>query len=162
MGAAAAVSDAEALVSRMPEDKLARHPEVRARVLADRGAVELWPGHLDEAVRFLDAGVAAATSPGGEHERAACLGHLALVEALRGRLRHAAQLAGQAAVALAADEQRPPPQHPGPAALAALAWVHLERNELRTAGRLLKQLDAALECQPGQTDRGGGLPDSGV
>ena len=148
VGAAAAVSDAEALVSRMPEDKLARHPEVRARVLADRGAIELWPGHLDEAVRFLDAGVAAATGPGGEHERAACLGHLALVEALRGRLRHAAQLAGQAAVALAADEQRPPPQHPGPAALAALAWVHMERDERREAGRLLKQLDAALGVSP--------------
>ena len=80
----------------MPEDKLARHPEVRARVLADRGAVELWSGHLDEAARILDAGVAAAAGPGGEHERAACLGHLALVEALRGRLRRAAQLAGQA------------------------------------------------------------------
>ena len=146
VAAAAAVSDAEALVSRMPEDKLARHPEVRARVLADRGAVELWPGHLDEAARFLDAGVAAATGPGGEHERAACLGHLALVEALRGQLRHAAQLADQAA-ALAADEQRPP-QHPGPAALAALAWVHLERDELREAGRLLKQLDAALSVSP--------------
>ena len=112
-------------------------------MLADRGAVELWSGHLDEAVRFLDAGVAAAAGPGGEHERAACLGHLALVEALRGRLRRAAQLAGQAAAALAADEQRPP-QHPGPAALAALAWVHMERDELPTAGRLLKQLDAAL------------------
>ena len=146
--AAAAVTDAEALVSRMPEDKLARHPEVRARVLADRGAIELWPGHLDEAVRFLDASVAAATGPGGEHERAACLGHLALVEALRGRLRHAAQLAGQAAVALAADEQRPPPQHPGPAALAALAWVHMERDERREAGRLLKQLNAALDVSP--------------
>ena len=146
--AAAAVSDAEALVSRMPEDKLARHPEVRARVLADRGAVELWPGHLDEAVRFLDAGVAAATGPGREHERAACLGYLALVETLRGRLRHAAQLAGQAAAALAADEQRPPPQQQGPAALAALAWVHLERDELPAAGRLLKQLDAALSVSP--------------
>ena len=148
VSAAAAVTDAEALVSRMPEDKLAQHPEVRARVLADRGAIELWPGHLDEAVRFLDASVAAATGPGGEHERAACLGHLALVEALRGRLRHAAQLAGQAAVALAADEQRPPPQHPGPAALAALAWVHMERDERREAGRLLKQLNAALDVSP--------------
>ena len=147
VAAAAAVSDAEALVSRMPEDKLAQHPEVRARVLADRGAVELWLGHFDEAVRFLDAGAAAATGPGGEHERAACLGNLALVEALRGRLRHAAQLAGQAAAALAADEQRPP-QHPGPAALAALAWVHLERDELPTAGRLLKQLNAALSVSP--------------
>ena len=131
VAAAAAVSDAEALVSRMPEDKLAQHPEVRARVLADRGAVELWPGHLDEAARFLDAGMAAAAGPGGEHERAACLGHLALVEALRGRLRHAAELAGQGAVALAADEQRPPPSIRAPRWLAALAWVHLERNELR-------------------------------
>ena len=147
VAAAAAVADAEALVSRIPEDKLAQHPEVRARVLADRGAVELWPGHLDEAVRFLDAGVAAAAGPGGEHERAACLGHLALVEALRGRLCRAARLAGQAAAALAADEQRPP-QHPGPAALAALAWVHLERDELPTAERLLKQLDAALNVSP--------------
>ena len=148
VAAAAAVSDAEALVSRMPEDKLAQHPEVRARVLADRGAVELWPGHLDEAARFLDAGVAAATGPGGEHERAACLGHLALVEALRGQLRHAAKLAGQATAALAAQEQPPPPQQQCPAALAALAWVHLERDELREAGRLLKQLDAALSVSP--------------
>ena len=147
VAAAAAVSDAESLVSRMPEDKLAQHPEVRARVLADRGAVELWPGHLDEAVRFLDAGIAAATGPGGEHERAACLGHLALVEALRGQLCHAVRLADQAAAALAADEQRPP-QQSGPAALAALAWVHLERDELPMAGRLLKQLDAALRVSP--------------
>ena len=148
VAAAAAVSDAEALVSRMPEDKLAQHPEVRARVLADRGAAELWPGHLDEAARFFDAGVAAATGPGGEHERAACLGHLALVEALRGRLRKAAKLAGQATAALAVEEQLPRPQHPGPAALAALAWVHLERDERRAAGRLLKQLDAALGISP--------------
>ena len=125
--AAAAVSDAEALVSQMPADKLAKHPEIRGRVLADRGAVELWPGHLDQAARFLDAGVAAATSPGGEHERAACLGYLALVEALRGQLRHAAKLADQAAATLADQEQRPP-QHQDLAALAALAWVHLERN----------------------------------
>ncbi len=148
VAAAAAVSAAEALVSRMPEDKLAQHPEVRALVLADRGAVELWPGHLDEAARFLGAGVAAAAGPGGEHERAACLGHLALVEALRGQLRHAAKLAGQAAAALTAEEQPPPPQQRGPAALAALAWVHLERDELREAGRLLKQLDAALSVSP--------------
>ncbi len=146
--AAAAVSDAEALIGRMPADKLARYPEVRARVLADRGAVELWPGHLDEAARFLDAGVAAATGPGGEHERAACLGQLALVEALRGQLRQAAKLAVQAAAALATEEQRPSPQQQGPAALAALAWVRIERDELREAGRLLKQLDDALSVSP--------------
>ena len=143
--AAAAVSDAEALVSRMPEDKLAQHPEVMTRVLADRGAVELWPGHLDAAARSLSAGVAAANGP---HERAACLGHLALVEALRGQLCRAARLAGRAAAALGAEEQPPRPQQQSAAALAALAWVHLERDELREAGRLLKQLDAALSVSP--------------
>ena len=61
--AAATVSQVEALISQMPEDKLAQHPEVRARALADRGAVELWRGHLGEAARFLDAGVAVATGP---------------------------------------------------------------------------------------------------
>ncbi|MFY9928824.1 MAG: LuxR C-terminal-related transcriptional regulator [Streptosporangiaceae bacterium] len=146
--AAAAVSDAQALVSQMPEDQLARHPQVRARVLADCGALELWAGHLGEAARFLDAGVAAAAGPGGEHERAACLGYLALVEALHGRLCHAVELADQAAAALAAGQQRPTAQHLGCAALAALAWVHLERGELREAGRLLKQLDEALGVSP--------------
>ena len=88
--AAAAAARAEVLVSRVPGGKLARHPEIRARVLSGRGAVELWSGHLDEAARTLESGVAAATASGGEDERADCLGHLALVEALRGRLRRAA------------------------------------------------------------------------
>ena len=117
-------------------------------MLSGRGAVELWSGHLDEAARILDSGVAAAAAPGGEHERADCLGHLALVEALRGRLRRAAKLAAQATAALAAGEQQPPAQHPDPAALVALAWVHLERNELREARSRLKQADAALGASP--------------
>ena len=117
-------------------------------MLSGRGAVELWSGRLDEAARILDSGVAAAAASGGEYERAGCLGHLALVEALRGRLRRAAKLAGQATAALAVDEQRPPAPHPDPPALAALAWVHLERGELREARSRLKQLDAALAASP--------------
>ena len=145
--AEAAVSQAEALASRVP-DELARRRHIAARVLADRGAVALWAGRLDEAASILDSGVAAAAASGGEHERASCLGHLALVEALRGRLRRAAKLAGQATAALAADEQRPPAPHPDPPALAALAWVHLERGELREARSRLRQLDAALAVGP--------------
>ena len=117
-------------------------------MLSARGAAELWSGHLDEAARVLDAGVAAAAASGEEHERAGCLGHLALVEALRGRLRRAAKLAAEATAALAADGQRPPAQHPNPAALVALAWVHLEHHELREARSLLKQVDAALGVSP--------------
>jgi LuxR family maltose regulon positive regulatory protein len=149
--AAAAAARAEALVSRIPGDRLAQHPEIRARVLADRGAVELWSGHLDEAVRILDTGAAAAAAaaaPGADREQAGCLGRLALVEALRGRLRRAAKLASQATAAPVADRQPPPDQPANPAALLALAWVHLEHSELRDAHRRLKQVEAALRVGP--------------
>jgi LuxR family transcriptional regulator, maltose regulon positive regulatory protein len=162
--AAAAASRAEALVSEVAggpgehDGRAARHQQIRARVLADRAAVELWSGRLDEAARILDSAVAAAATPGGQHERADCLGQLALVEALRGRLRCAAKLATEATAALAADEQQPPAQqhpvqqHPvrpqAAAAFAALAWVHLERGELREARGRLKQVDAALAVSP--------------
>jgi LuxR family maltose regulon positive regulatory protein len=142
--AAAAAARAEALVSRVPGGRPAWDRQIRAWVLSGRGAVELWSGHLDEAARILEPAVAAATSSGGEHERVGCLGQLALVEALRGRLHRAAKLATQPTAALTADEQQPPARHPAPAALVALAWVHLERGEPREARGLLKQADAAL------------------
>ena len=148
IAAAAAAAGAEVLVSRVPGDKLARHPEIRARVLSGRGAVELWSGHLDEAARTLESGAAAATASGGEDERADCLGHLALAEALRGRLCRAATVAAQAAAALTSGQPRPPVPHPNPAVLVALAWVHLEHNELREAHSRLKQADAALGVTP--------------
>ncbi len=146
--AAAAAAGAEALISAVPGSSLARNRKIRARVLSGRGAVELWSGHLDEAARTLDSGVAAATASGGQDERADCLGHLALAEALRGRLGRAAAAAAQATAALAASESRPPVPHAGPAALVALAWVHLEHGELREAHCLLKQADAALGVTP--------------
>ena len=80
---AVAASHAEALLGRVAGGKLTRHRQIRARVLSGRGAVELWSGHLDEAARTFDSGVAAATASGGEYERVGCLGQLALVEALR-------------------------------------------------------------------------------
>ena len=164
--AAAAASRARRLVSEVAgapgehDGKPVRHRQIQARVLADCAAVELWSGHLDEAARVLEPAVAATAAPGGEHERAACLGQLALVEALRGRLRRAVKLATEATAASAADEQQPlaqqppsaqqqlPAQHQAPAALAALAWVHLERGELREARGRLRQVDAALGVSP--------------
>ena len=146
--AAAAAVRAEALASRVPGDKLARHPDIRARVLTGRGAVELWSGHLDEAARVLESGVAAETASGRPGEPADCLGHLALAEALRGRLGRAATVAAQAAAARTGHQQRPPVPHPNPAALVALAWVHLEHYELREAHSRLEQADAALGVTP--------------
>jgi len=145
--AAGAATQAEILVSKVPGDMLARHPEIRVHVLFGHGAADLWSGRLDEAAHVLDLAVGAATGSGGERERARCLGHLALVEALRGQLRHAEKLAAQA-TAGQAGQQQPPAQHPDLAALVALAWVHLERNELRETHRWLKEADSALGANP--------------
>jgi LuxR family transcriptional regulator, maltose regulon positive regulatory protein len=146
--AAAAIDRAEALADMVGRDHLAGHPEIRARVLFGRGVVELWSGRLDEARRVLDSGVAAATAAGEEHERADCLGYLALVEALHGRLGRATRLAAETTAALPADEHPPRARHSNPASLVALAWVHLERGEPREARRLLKQADTALGAIP--------------
>ena len=144
VAAAAAADRAQVLVSMISPAKLARHPDIKAHVLSGRGAVELWSGHLDEAARTLESAVAAATAPGAEDLRAGCLGHLALVEAMRGRMGHAANVAAQAAVAFEAGQPQPPVPPPIPAALVALAWVHLEHYELSEARSRLKEADAAL------------------
>jgi LuxR family transcriptional regulator, maltose regulon positive regulatory protein len=143
-GAAAAAARAEMLLGSVPGGTLARRPGIRARVLSGRGAVELWSGRLDEAARVLESGVAVAATSGRQQDRADCLGRLALVEALRGRLGHAAKLATRATAELTAAEQRSPGQSANSAALVALAWVHLHRNELREARRCFKQADATL------------------
>jgi LuxR family maltose regulon positive regulatory protein len=146
IAAAAAAAGAQALISRVPGGKLAGHRQIQARVLSGRGAVELWSGHLDQAARTLESGLAAATASGAPDEQVDCLGQLALVEALRGRLGRAALSAAQMTAALPAGQRRPPVAHP--AALVALAWVHLEHYELREARSRLKQADAALSVTP--------------
>jgi LuxR family maltose regulon positive regulatory protein len=146
--AEAAADRAEALVSQVPGDLLARHPGVRAQVLAGCGIVELWSGHLDDAVRVFASGADAATASGAEHEQAECLGYLALAEALRGGLGRAAEQAARALVPVTAPGWQPPVKRPNPAATVALAWVNLERNDVREARRLLRQTDAALGANP--------------
>jgi LuxR family maltose regulon positive regulatory protein len=142
--AASAARRAQLMLAEVPGGKLARHPDIRRRVLSGHAAVELWSGHLDEAAQVLEAAVTAEAAPGREDERISLTGWLALAEALRGRLGRAAELAGQAA-ALAREHR---PSGPGPAPLVALAWVHLARNELREARSCVKQADAALGASP--------------
>ena len=149
VAAAAAATRAEALLGQVPGGTLDQHPEIRVRVLAGRGAVELWSGHLEEAVRLYQAGMAVQAGLASEDEPAGCLGHLALAEALRGRLRCAAKLAAEA-IAPTTGSPGSPARNLDPAALVALAWVHLQRNELREATSRLKQADAALAGSPDQ------------
>jgi LuxR family maltose regulon positive regulatory protein len=145
--AAGAAARAELLLTQVPGEELARHPGLRSWVLAGRGAVELWSGHLDEAAFALQEGVDAQLASAEEGQQARCLGHLALVEALRGQLCHAAELAAQATAATA-DSPRTPARNMDPAALVALAWVHMEHHELHEAGSRLRQAYAALAASP--------------
>jgi LuxR family transcriptional regulator, maltose regulon positive regulatory protein len=145
---ARAAARAEALIGRVGRRGPARHGWIRARVLSARGVAELWSGRFGEAAHVLDSGVTAAVASGEEQIRIDCLGHLALVEALRGRLGRAAKAARQATGACTGDGQWPQGQRPSPAALAVLAWVHLEHHELREARSRLKQVDTALGMSP--------------
>jgi LuxR family maltose regulon positive regulatory protein len=137
-----AAARAETLFEQLPPSLRNRHPQAQGHVLSGRGYVEFWSGDLDPAaVAFAGA---AAAFPETSCERAACDGHLALIEALRGRLSRAAELAS-AAIDPPADS---PDRHPAPAAAVALALVHLERNELDASRSRLKQADTALRTDP--------------
>jgi LuxR family transcriptional regulator, maltose regulon positive regulatory protein len=143
--AAAAAGRAELMLGQVPRGKLARQPDLRWRVGYGRAAVELWSGQLDRAAHLFDTGLAEA-GPDREYGQPDWAGHLALTEALRGRLTRAIELADQ--TALVFGYHRPPGQNPHPAPLVALAWVHLQRNELRESRGRLKQAEAALDASP--------------
>jgi LuxR family transcriptional regulator, maltose regulon positive regulatory protein len=145
--AVAAAARAETLLGEMTGNHLARHPEIHAQVLAGRGAVELWSGDFDEAAATLRSAIAPASAPGDTYERSDCLGYLALVEAMRGRLSHVIELADQAAEA-AENRASGLAEFASPAATLALARMHLERNELRQAHGQLRLADGALRIAP--------------
>ncbi len=148
VGATAAAADsAEVLVGALPRHQLARHPWNQAQLLAGRGAVELWSGRFDEAATVFASGVITAQAPGSTAERAGFLGHLALIEALRGRLNHAEELATEAASRPGDDADRPVSAG-GAAAEVALSCVHLDRNELAGARRWHKRAESALHDRP--------------
>lgn len=138
-----AAADATLLIGKIPADQLASRPDLGAQVKAGRGAVELWAGHFDQAAATLSA---AAAAVGNTTQRADCLGHLALLEALRGRLGRAAELA----VPPAADRDHPAraDENPSCAATVAMAYVHVERNELPEARRCLRRADESLQLCP--------------
>ena len=145
--AIAASGRAELVLAAMPEHLLARHPGVRAQVLLASGTAKFWAGEADRAADTLKAGIAAASAPGSSREKAGCLGQLSLLEALRGRLSRAVQFAGDAA-SVTEDHDQECVVLALPAVSAALAYVHLERNELRQAHEQLALADAALRIQP--------------
>ena len=139
-----ATADATALIGKIPADQLALHPDTGAQVTAGRGAVELWAGHFGQAAVTLSAAAAAAHST---WQRADCLGHLALLEALRGRLGRAAELAVPPAGA-GREKQARADESSSCAATVAMAYVHVERGELPEARRCLRRADEILQQCP--------------
>jgi LuxR family transcriptional regulator, maltose regulon positive regulatory protein len=142
--AAAAAEQAQALFTSIPEGVRARHPEVRVQLLIAAGAAEVWAGQFDAAAAALAAATPAAEDDG---QRALGLEHLALAEAFRGRLSHAADLAAEVSAPTQADPAGNTGP-PSPLGLVTLAFVHAERHELRDAHLRLKQVGVALHTRP--------------
>jgi LuxR family maltose regulon positive regulatory protein len=108
-----------------------------AVTLAGLGTAELWTGDLEAAEAHLRAGQVAARSAGLEEVQRTCLSHLALVQAVQGRLGDAVAT-GRAAVEHAAPAGAPAPAPPA-AALLALAWTRYQRDDLGGAGGWLER-----------------------
>jgi LuxR family maltose regulon positive regulatory protein len=140
--AKAAAAAAAACLDLLPPEVAARHLDVRWDVTLWQALVEFWSGNFTAASATFRAGVTSSTTA---YQRAACLGRLALLEAVTGRLNSAA--------ALAADEAEVAKpglltERPNRAATLARAYVHLQRNELPDARRCLQATEEALRTCP--------------
>src|SRR5579875_2761991 len=140
--ARAAAAAAVALAGMLPPQSLERHPEVRGQLLGAQALVEFWSGDFPRAAAAFRA---AATASRSAYHRAGCLGRLAQIEAVSGRLTSAAALAADAAEEFRHDLAA---EHPHRAATVARAYVHLQRHELPDARRCLREAEPALRACP--------------
>ena len=129
--AIAAADTAQQHLDGVQADRLAAHPELTALVRANKGAFLLWSGDPDQASKMLLTGLDAAGKPGCESPRSDCLGQLALISVIRGRLRLARHRAEQSLSV--AEEGGVSPYARSPAADVALGLVCAERYDLSAA-----------------------------
>jgi LuxR family transcriptional regulator, maltose regulon positive regulatory protein len=131
-----AAAAAEKLLQVQQRQRLAAHPELSALIASSKGAALLATGRLDEAAEAFSAGARVADHPGCEHSLINCLGHLALLAAIRGQLRKTGDLASRIA-ALQMEAQIDPAGCPS--ATVAMAWVNTEMYDLPAARRNARQ-----------------------
>jgi LuxR family maltose regulon positive regulatory protein len=103
----------------------------RALALSMVGAAELWSAGLDDAAAHLEEGRALASDGGREYLALHATGHLALLEAVRGRLGRANRLGREAAGV--AGRRGWSANAPAAAGELALAWVAWCRDDLAGA-----------------------------
>lgn len=126
----AAVADRD--LDAQDRRRLLAHPELTALVQASRGIALLRNGEVGAAMDALAAGARAAEAPGSEALLSDCLGYLALIASLQGRLQKARDWAARS-IALA-EHTGVPAEDRSPAGQIALAWVSTEQYDLH-AGR---------------------------
>jgi LuxR family maltose regulon positive regulatory protein len=141
----AAGAEARALMAKMPPDRLTEHPELPALVLSSLGTLQLWGGSLDAAQQSLQDGLSVAAGPATEYSRSNCLGQLALIHYVRGRLRmahgsamEALQMVERAGLSTAT---RVPVGH---LAAAAIAW---EWNDLQAVRMHVEHAAASMAAR---------------
>ncbi len=142
LGSAAAV---ETALDQLPVTDDAAPAWLPATVLLDVGSAQFGAGQSETAAVTLAKAVGAARGAECDPVSAACLGQLALVEAVRGRLAPAAELARSAGAR--ADRCGLSPQQRSPAADLALAWVHAESADLAGARRYADRAETAAEVR---------------
>ncbi|MFB9356607.1 LuxR C-terminal-related transcriptional regulator [Actinoplanes nipponensis] len=131
-------SAADEALAQVPADHLGRHPELSVLLLAAKGRAQSHRGAIDAAAVTFTRAIAQET-PDAHIPRMACLEHLSLIEAHRGRLGHAERLADEA-IDLAERCGVPAGRRPVTAHIA-LAWVAMERYDVDGAGHHLRIAD---------------------
>ena len=147
LGAAAA---AERLIQLQVSQRLEEHPELPVLIASGKGAVWLAMGQLEDAAEAFSAAVRAADRPGCEHSLISCLGHLALLAAMRGQLRKSLELTAR--VASVQQEARLEAVE-CPSAVVALAWVNTELYDLPAARRHVQRATELLSVEHDPTLR---------
>ncbi len=121
----------EALGEAANRSKVRAHPELVALVLAAKGIAAARQGDLEGAEEAFHAGAGASVEASADPLLVECLGYLAILACCSGDLERATTLASRALRA-AADAGIPVADRSA-AAQAALAYVDMERFDLRAA-----------------------------
>ena len=128
-----AATAAQALVHRQSPVALAAHPELDAVIATGLGEALVLAGRLSAAAEAFSVASETGHVAGREQPLIDALGHRALLSALRGELRAAAELAGRV-VRISSAAGLTPARCPA-AAEVALAYVHTETYDIAGARR---------------------------
>lgn len=136
-----AVLAAEAALRSARAEPVIARPDLRLLVAGCKGRILLQRGDFPAALAAFTEGIAVAETVGAHEALADSLGMSALVEAVWGHLRRAAELAAHATALAESGAQPAQPQ----SAIVAQAWISTERGETDEAQELVRR---AAEAAP--------------